>query len=119
MECAAIRSPIARTHRPGSPGKPQQRRAVDFPGRPPSRSRQYLSSATPRRGGSDIQPEPRTVESQPCEKLRHPEGPAPFRSTTQRHLLARLPLEHLCPCLLYTSDAADDLLCVDLGGRRI
>ena len=26
-------------------------------------------------------------------------------------------LGHLC--LLYTSDAADDLLCVDLGGRRI
>ena len=27
---------------------------------------------------------------------------------------------HLFPgiCLLYTSDAADDLLCVDLGGRR-
>ena len=23
------------------------------------------------------------------------------------------------PCLLYTSDAADDLLCVDLGDRRI
>ena len=23
------------------------------------------------------------------------------------------------PCLLYTSDAADDLLCVDTGGRRI
>ena len=23
------------------------------------------------------------------------------------------------PCLLYTSDAADDLPCVDLGGRRI
>ena len=22
-------------------------------------------------------------------------------------------------CLLYTSDAADDLICVDLGGRRI
>ena len=22
-------------------------------------------------------------------------------------------------CLLYTSDAADDLLCVDLGGSRI
>ena len=22
-------------------------------------------------------------------------------------------------CLLYTSDAADDLLCVELGGRRI
>src|SRR5659263_169816 len=26
---------------------------------------------------------------------------------------------HLPGCLLYTSDAADDLLCVDLGGRRI
>src|SRR5450756_2939318 len=25
----------------------------------------------------------------------------------------------LYSCLLYTSDAADDLLCVDLGGRRI
>ena len=25
----------------------------------------------------------------------------------------------VCRCLLYTSDAADDLLCVDLGGRRI
>ena len=24
-----------------------------------------------------------------------------------------------CSCLLYTSDAADDLLCVELGGRRI
>ena len=28
--------------------------------------------------------------------------------------------EHLLiTCLLYTSDAGDDLLCVDLGGRRI
>ena len=26
---------------------------------------------------------------------------------------------HPKSCLLYTSDAADDLLCVDLGGRRI
>src|SRR5450756_2343280 len=28
-------------------------------------------------------------------------------------------LKPLTTCLLYTSDAADDLLCVDLGGRRI
>src|SRR5450756_2076054 len=28
-------------------------------------------------------------------------------------------LEQAMDCLLYTSDAADDLLCVDLGGRRI
>eukprot|EP00657_Telonema_sp_P-1_P008102 TRINITY_DN286_c0_g1_i12.p1 TRINITY_DN286_c0_g1~~TRINITY_DN286_c0_g1_i12.p1 ORF type:complete len:101 (+),score=32.27 TRINITY_DN286_c0_g1_i12:253-555(+) len=27
--------------------------------------------------------------------------------------------EIVVTCLLYTSDAADDLLCVDLGGRRI
>ena len=27
--------------------------------------------------------------------------------------------ERIKNCLLYTSDAADDLLCVDLGGRRI
>ena len=28
-------------------------------------------------------------------------------------------IEQFLACLLYTSDAADDLLCVDLGGRRI
>ena len=28
-------------------------------------------------------------------------------------------MSELESCLLYTSDAADDLLCVDLGGRRI
>ena len=28
-------------------------------------------------------------------------------------------VNYLYICLLYTSDAADDLLCVDLGGRRI
>eukprot|EP00657_Telonema_sp_P-1_P008440 TRINITY_DN2960_c0_g1_i7.p1 TRINITY_DN2960_c0_g1~~TRINITY_DN2960_c0_g1_i7.p1 ORF type:complete len:107 (-),score=46.41 TRINITY_DN2960_c0_g1_i7:45-365(-) len=33
----------------------------------------------------------------------------------QRHLAHM----HFQDCLLYTSDAADDLLCVDLGGRRI
>ena len=34
-------------------------------------------------------------------------------------LLFLIPLPWWGPCLLYTSDAADDLLCVDLGGRRI
>ena len=34
-----------------------------------------------------------------------------------RHLLDVL--AQVVDCLLYTSDAADDLLCVDLGGRRI
>mgnify|MGYP003684344297 CR=1 FL=1 len=27
--------------------------------------------------------------------------------------------EQFLNCLLYTSDAADDMQCVDLGGRRI
>ena len=33
--------------------------------------------------------------------------------------LVALTLVPMLTCLLYTSDAADDLLCVDLGGRRI
>src|SRR5450756_2581727 len=33
--------------------------------------------------------------------------------------LAALTHKRRLSCLLYTSDAADDLLCVDLGGRRI
>src|SRR5450756_274423 len=43
------------------------------------------------------------------------------RDTRQfRDIFANIP-EHCQDrdCLLYTSDAADDLLCVDLGGRRI
>src|SRR5665213_4306765 len=36
-----------------------------------------------------------------------------------RRLCVRWILDtHAHACLLYTSDAADDLLCVDLGGRR-
>eukprot|EP00825_Cyclidium_porcatum_P045602 TRINITY_DN697_c0_g1_i5.p1 TRINITY_DN697_c0_g1~~TRINITY_DN697_c0_g1_i5.p1 ORF type:complete len:123 (+),score=23.89 TRINITY_DN697_c0_g1_i5:39-407(+) len=37
------------------------------------------------------------------------------------HYLAYLPYHslRLQTCLLYTSDAADDMQCVDLGGRRI
>eukprot|EP00657_Telonema_sp_P-1_P011483 TRINITY_DN662_c0_g1_i1.p1 TRINITY_DN662_c0_g1~~TRINITY_DN662_c0_g1_i1.p1 ORF type:complete len:261 (-),score=68.83 TRINITY_DN662_c0_g1_i1:66-848(-) len=33
--------------------------------------------------------------------------------------LSRATTHYYNACLLYTSDAADDLLCVDLGGRRI
>src|SRR5450756_2326905 len=44
------------------------------------------------------------------------EGPDPVWYTGDTHA----ELAHLSvACLLYTSDAADDLLCVDLGGRRI
>ena len=34
------------------------------------------------------------------------------------HLLFKLKYQSKT-CLLYTSDAADDMQCVDLGGRRI
>ena len=33
--------------------------------------------------------------------------------------VSRMQISQARACLLYTSDAADDLLCVDLGGRRI
>src|SRR5680860_1325841 len=39
-----------------------------------------------------------------------------FGAEARLELLRRRSSSH---CLLYTSDAADDLLCVDLGGRRI
>ena len=36
------------------------------------------------------------------------------------HAFCELDVEKLVfTCLLYTSDAADDMQCVDLGGRRI
>ena len=35
------------------------------------------------------------------------------------HRSADRTIDERSTCLLYTSDAADDLLCVDLGGRRI
>ena len=37
----------------------------------------------------------------------------------QRPGVYELPLATPMSCLLYTSDAADDLPCVDLGGRRL
>src|SRR5450756_3237928 len=46
----------------------------------------------------------------------------PARHDRTGHLRDGRPHHHRhpsYPCLLYTSDAADDLLCVDLGGRRI
>src|SRR5450756_2116885 len=44
---------------------------------------------------------------------RHEQGAA-FMADVYGRLTGRAAV-----CLLYTSDAADDLLCVDLGGRRI
>src|SRR5450756_2969682 len=49
---------------------------------------------------------------------------APFHTAERpdlrpRHIHSTGPVTVEKTCLLYTSDAADDLLCVDLGGRRI
>eukprot|EP00657_Telonema_sp_P-1_P001446 TRINITY_DN1369_c0_g1_i1.p1 TRINITY_DN1369_c0_g1~~TRINITY_DN1369_c0_g1_i1.p1 ORF type:complete len:101 (-),score=32.60 TRINITY_DN1369_c0_g1_i1:49-351(-) len=41
------------------------------------------------------------------------------RVCERRHGACYSPVLCVDTCLLYTSDAADDLLCVDLGGRRI
>src|SRR5450756_2838304 len=56
--------------------------------------------------------------------VRYPEGiPDEVRSRAEfeTQVIAQMgfPGYFLVVCLLYTSDAADDLLCVDLGGRRI
>src|SRR5659263_687679 len=42
--------------------------------------------------------------------------PSPPHTMTCPRLAMTAPTSYAC--LLYTSDAADDLLCVDLGGRR-
>src|SRR5450756_930137 len=58
---------------------------------------------------------PRKHEDRP----RGPVSPVAPRRTAVAAVVR--PADHSLPycCLLYTSDAADDLLCVDLGGRRI
>ena len=52
-----------------------------------------------------------------------PDGESRYDQYTDRHLpghAREAAILAVCgPCLLYTSDAADDLLCVDLGGRRL
>ena len=50
----------------------------------------------------------------PVQFIVHPVRPFIVPDTIERKTFA-----HFTDCLLYTSDAADDLLCVDLGGRRI
>ena len=42
-----------------------------------------------------------------------------FPESVEMFQKLNVPFQSLLTCLLYTSDAADDLLCVDLGGRRI
>ena len=58
---------------------------------------------------------PGVVPSKICNK----QYLLPYKSKMCSHCADSYRYSHHLPCLLYTSDAADDLLCVDLGGRRI
>src|SRR5450756_688032 len=55
----------------------------------------------------ELMPQPPVEENRP---MTWPDWPIKLRTSSSH--------QEGC-CLLYTSDAADDLLCVDLGGRRI
>ena len=64
------------------------------------------------------------VGSEMCIRDRRERSAHQAAPGVHRPELLRLPIgaarsraHHGC-CILYTSDAADDLLCVDLGGRR-
>src|SRR5450756_22084 len=67
---------------------------------------------------SQPQPPPHRTPSSTPRSWPHLSPPvcAARRRTPRRSLP---PCPEPPSCLLYTSDAADDLLCVDLGGRRI
>ena len=59
------------------------------------------------------------IEIEPAPEESAPEESAPEESAPEESAPEESAPEESAPCLLYTSDAADDLLCVDLGGRRL
>src|SRR5680860_1761286 len=79
----------------------------------------------------------RFIDTEPCVRLYHPEAwdqfdkkyldpldefrdeEASWKIRDVYRNLVEVEPDKQGSCLLYTSDAADDLLCVDLGGRRI
>ena len=66
------------------------------------------------RGLGDVYKRQRSGWSRPCAST------ACWPSTRWRATTCAMPCRsRRCGCLLYTSDAADDLPCVALGGRRI
>src|SRR5450756_3143444 len=52
----------------------------------------------------------------PTQTMTPAEAVADIRELRKGVTLGGLRIKDLINCLLYTSDAADDLLCVDLGG---
>src|SRR5450756_2234805 len=65
-------------------------------------------------GGAERACWPRGIRTLPGD-LADPAGPVVVQLPAGR----KAEVDRGVHCLLYTSDAADDLLCVDLGGRRI
>src|SRR5450756_3246921 len=65
-----------------------------------------------------LRPKPQ-VPSLPSILCSHNQTSISEYSKALRGLSVLPHVARICTCLLYTSDAADDLLCVDLGGRRI
>src|SRR5450756_3197587 len=60
------------------------------------------------------------AQDEVCSATRHHHAKHPFdERLLDAHVLVFAQDIQAPDCLLYTSDAADDLLCVDLGGRRI
>eukprot|EP00831_Metopus_contortus_P003877 TRINITY_DN11429_c0_g1_i1.p1 TRINITY_DN11429_c0_g1~~TRINITY_DN11429_c0_g1_i1.p1 ORF type:complete len:166 (+),score=46.95 TRINITY_DN11429_c0_g1_i1:209-706(+) len=87
----------------------------------------YMIKASPIYNALDKQQREDVAE----KAISIPSAPAPKKKlrdmvvseTSYSHKMSRKhkqsSLSHLYSCLLYTSDAADDTPCVDLGGRRI
>eukprot|EP00657_Telonema_sp_P-1_P005266 TRINITY_DN22514_c0_g1_i1.p1 TRINITY_DN22514_c0_g1~~TRINITY_DN22514_c0_g1_i1.p1 ORF type:complete len:173 (-),score=74.22 TRINITY_DN22514_c0_g1_i1:13-531(-) len=98
--------------------------------RPETLEKRYLGKVTKKlilfiKSLTKMEPSERATAA---ECLEHPylEGIAEKDTTRrppidnrQKSAKERSSASALRDCLLYTSDAADDLLCVDLGGRRI
>src|SRR5450756_932608 len=77
-------------------------------------------AARARRGGQPHPPDPfRRPVGRWCEIGTMTTMAMNVRLTEEAERVLTALSEQDGVCLLYTSDAADDLLCVDLGGRRI
>src|SRR5450756_746039 len=60
-----------------------------------------------------------SVSGQLTDLLQETRPDEIYHLGAQSHVRVSFDMPEYTACLLYTSDAADDLLCVDLGGRRI
>eukprot|EP00825_Cyclidium_porcatum_P011066 TRINITY_DN15661_c0_g1_i3.p3 TRINITY_DN15661_c0_g1~~TRINITY_DN15661_c0_g1_i3.p3 ORF type:complete len:112 (-),score=29.15 TRINITY_DN15661_c0_g1_i3:57-392(-) len=73
------------------------------------------------RSTQNMQNNPTTIVEQQPQHQEEPVSKQQEKKIEQVHQIDKK-FSSLCKfgiCLLYTSDAADDMQCVDLGGRRI